>query len=113
MQLHAVGLMLEKLPWPTLSSHLRAGKQAGTLLANGNLVSKAEKGIRNAFEKLWNAHIMHGDVHVGNVAVSEDGKHVVLFDFGNSKLDANAEDVQKDKNAVDALISKLEQFLDV
>jgi ubiquinone biosynthesis protein len=42
--------------------------------------------MRMFFDQLFNLKILHTDMHPGNVAMTPDGKRVVLFDYGSSMV---------------------------
>lgn len=49
------------------------------------LVEKATDKVSTAFEQIWQAGVVHGDVAARNVVISDDGAPTTV-DFGDTRL---------------------------
>ena len=60
-------------------------------------------GLREALRKIHEAGILHGDLHKGNILVTDEDRRIFILDFESSEMEATPEDMAEEMRNLTAL----------
>lgn len=71
-----------------------------------------EKEVIAAFEEIHNLNVIHGDVRLANILVSEDGNQVWIIDFEDGQIMVDR-DEERESKVSDEMKAVHEMFRDI